>query len=97
MYCIATEASFDAAHFLKNYNGKCKNIHGHRWRVIIRTKADSLQEDNEYDGMITDFKDMKRDHLAKSLKNSLLKRGLNLIRLTSGQQQRTFQGISLKP
>lgn len=61
MYCIATEASFDAAHFLKSYNGKCKNIHGHRWRVIIRTKADSLQEDNEYDGMITDFKDIKRD------------------------------------
>lgn len=61
MYCIATEASFDAAHFLKNYKGKCKNIHGHRWKVVIKTTASALREDNEYDGMITDFKDIKRD------------------------------------
>ena len=27
MYSVTTEGSFDAAHFLKDYQGKCKNIH----------------------------------------------------------------------
>ena len=35
MYYLKTEAAFDSAHFLKDYQGKCKNLHGHRWRVII--------------------------------------------------------------
>jgi len=61
MYNIATEVSFDAAHFLKNYDGKCKNIHGHRWRVVISTKSDDLQENMHLRGMVTDFKDLKSD------------------------------------
>ena len=42
MYFLQSEASFDAAHFLKNYNGKCKNIHGHRWRVVVKVSGDRL-------------------------------------------------------
>ena len=61
MYNIATEASFDAAHFLKNYEGKCSNIHGHRWRVVIGTRAESLQENVHLEGMVTDFRDLKSD------------------------------------
>lgn len=30
MYTLVSEANFDSAHFLSEYNGKCKNIHGHR-------------------------------------------------------------------
>ena len=36
MYVLQTEQSFDAAHFLKDYKGKCSNIHGHRWRVVVQ-------------------------------------------------------------
>lgn len=61
MYNIATEASFDAAHFLKNYKGKCSNIHGHRWRVVISTRAEILQDNVHLEGMVTDFKDLKSD------------------------------------
>jgi len=32
---LKTEFEFEAAHSLKGYNGKCANVHGHRWRVII--------------------------------------------------------------
>ena len=39
MYSVRTEGSFDAAHFLANYQGKCRNLHGHRWRVIIEVKS----------------------------------------------------------
>ena len=34
MYKLKTESSFDAAHFLTDYHGKCENLHGHRWRVV---------------------------------------------------------------
>ena len=59
MYSVTTEGSFDAAHFLKDYQGKCKNIHGHRWRVIIEVSAASLLEDKQNQGMVADFKDVK--------------------------------------
>lgn len=55
MNLIKTEASFDAAHFLSNYNGKCKNIHGHRWRVIVEIKGTLTN------GMLVDFGILKND------------------------------------
>jgi len=55
MYVLSTEASFDAAHFLTNYNGKCKNIHGHRWRVVLEIKGEAEN------GMVTDFNIIKKD------------------------------------
>ena len=27
---------FDAAHYLRNYKGKCANTHGHRWEVLVK-------------------------------------------------------------
>ena len=55
MYILSSEASFDAAHFLTNYIGKCKNIHGHRWRVIASIKGDVSN------GMVVDFNIIKKD------------------------------------
>ena len=57
MYTVSTEASFDSAHFLKNYDGKCANLHGHRWRVLVEVKAEKLGDDS----MVIDFTDLKRD------------------------------------
>ena len=39
MYYIRSESSFDSAHFLKGYAGKCSNLHGHRWRVVVELGA----------------------------------------------------------
>ncbi len=61
MYYITTETSFDAAHFLKGYEGKCKNIHGHRWRVVIKIQSKELLKDKQHNGMIVDFKELKND------------------------------------
>ena len=35
MYILKTESSFDSAHFLSGYEGKCSNLHGHRWRIVL--------------------------------------------------------------
>lgn len=59
MYYLRTEHSFDSAHFLKGYKGKCRNIHGHRWRIIIEIANDSLIENGPKKGMLVDFGDIK--------------------------------------
>lgn len=61
MYYLASEHSFDAAHFLSGHEGKCKNIHGHRWRVVIEVKSKTLQTGNQFEGMIVDFAQLKED------------------------------------
>lgn len=61
MFSIKTEKSFDSAHFLKGYNGKCSNIHGHRWRVIVEVQSDKLILNGEKEGMVVDFGDIKQD------------------------------------
>ncbi len=60
MYILRTEGHFDSAHFLANYEGKCRNIHGHRWVVDVEVKSESLQAGGQLDGMIIDFGDLKR-------------------------------------
>ncbi|MCR5196326.1 MAG: 6-carboxytetrahydropterin synthase [Pseudobutyrivibrio sp.] len=59
MYYLTSEASFDGAHFLYGYEGKCSNLHGHRWKVVLRVKAESLQQDGQHKGMVVDFNDVK--------------------------------------
>jgi len=61
MYILKTEHSFDSAHFLAGYEGKCANIHGHRWRVEIEVQAEELVASGQLDGMVVDFGDLKRD------------------------------------
>lgn len=60
MYGLKTESSFDAAHFLTDYHGKCENLHGHRWRVVAVIATDELQETGTCKDMVMDFGDFKR-------------------------------------
>ena len=60
MYYLKTEQSFDAAHFLKGYAGKCHNLHGHRWRVIVEIRSDKLRTDAQCRSMVVDFSDLKK-------------------------------------
>lgn len=59
MYYLKTEQSFDAAHFLKGYQGKCHNLHGHRWRVIAELQGETLSEEPQTRGMLVDFGELK--------------------------------------
>ena len=51
---LRLETHFDAAHYLPNYNGKCANLHGHTYRVII--EIDGQVKEN---GMVEDFTTLK--------------------------------------
>ena len=61
MYTIKAKQHFDSAHFLFGYEGKCRNIHGHRWEVETEVYAERLQSDGQCRGMVIDFGDLKGD------------------------------------
>ena len=61
MYGLKTEVEFDAAHFLTDYEGKCENLHGHRWRVVVYIEQDELQEAGQERDMVIDFARFKRE------------------------------------
>ncbi len=62
MYELTTENSFDAAHFLAGYKGKCSNLHGHRWRVTATVQREELTDSGQCRGMVVDFSRLK-EHL----------------------------------
>lgn len=74
MYTLKTEQSFDSAHFLHGYKGKCSNIHGHRWTIVAEIFSYSLEQDGQLRGMIVDFSDFKHDLklIADSLDHCLI-------------------------
>lgn len=59
MYGLKTESSFDAAHFLTDYDGKCENLHGHRWRVVAWIETGDLGSSGQEKDMVVDFSAFK--------------------------------------
>lgn len=80
MHALRTEASFDSAHFLTDYYGKCENLHGHRWRVVVTTAPQELQTSGTTRDMVLDFGVFKREvrAVADSLDHSFLVEGGSL-------------------
>lgn len=52
---LRRDFSFDAAHNLVEYHGKCERLHGHTYRMIVEIKGTPDSE-----GMIVDFIEVKR-------------------------------------
>jgi len=55
MFEVRVETEFAAAHFLRDYHGKCENLHGHNYKVYAHARASSLNEG----GMLIDFGELK--------------------------------------
>lgn len=53
---------FDAAHSLYDYIGKCKNLHGHTWKVEIRIVMSKFLKDlsNTFNGILLDFVELSK-------------------------------------
>jgi len=52
---LTINVNFEAAHFIKNYSGKCSRLHGHNWKVEVNIYGNKLDEL----GMLIDFRDLK--------------------------------------
>lgn len=55
MYTIKVISSFSAAHSLREYQGKCENLHGHNWKVEAVVASAELDRA----GMVMDFGELK--------------------------------------
>ncbi len=56
MYRAGVWDHFSSAHYLRNYQGKCENLHGHNWKVELVVKGETLDKS----GMLIDFGILKR-------------------------------------
>ncbi len=58
---LTREFTFEMAHVLEGYDGPCRNVHGHSYRLYVTVKgfpvSDSL---NPKLGMVIDFGDLKK-------------------------------------
>lgn len=56
MYVVSVQATYDSAHYLRNYQGKCERLHGHHYVVEVALQAEGLNAG----GMAYDFVDVKK-------------------------------------
>jgi len=55
MFELTVKDEFSSAHFLRDYNGKCRNLHGHTWKVAVTVKGAKLNKI----GVMADFVELK--------------------------------------
>jgi 6-pyruvoyltetrahydropterin/6-carboxytetrahydropterin synthase len=63
-YVVSKEQDFAAAHFLRQYHGKCEQLHGHNYIVRVHVGCDEL----DAEGMVVDFcrlRDVMREVLGR--------------------------------
>lgn len=67
---------FEMAHALWNYDGLCKNIHGHTYKLYVTVLGEPIADENDKkNGMVIDFGDLKRivkDQIVDKLDHSLV-------------------------
>jgi 6-pyruvoyltetrahydropterin/6-carboxytetrahydropterin synthase len=56
MYEVSVDETFAAAHNLRNYRGKCENLHGHNYKVRITLAGQELDST----GLLYDFVQLKK-------------------------------------
>ncbi|MBQ5904150.1 MAG: 6-carboxytetrahydropterin synthase [Alistipes sp.] len=58
---LTKEFSFEAAHALGGYDGPCREIHGHSYRLFVTIKGEpSTDPTNPKQGMVMDFGVLKK-------------------------------------
>ena len=56
MFEVTVEQTFAAGHALREYKGKCENVHGHNYRVQVTVEGEQLNRI----GLLVDFVELKR-------------------------------------
>lgn len=102
MYRIHVRGHFDAAHYLRGYQGRCEALHGHRWEVIVALETAQLNEiELGYD--FTELKQILREAVLSRLDHHCLNdvppfdqinaSTENLARVIHGWLQEALEGV----
>ncbi len=58
---ITKRFSFETGHALYGYDGKCKNVHGHSYKLFVTVIGSPIEDKNHVKyGMVIDFTDLKK-------------------------------------
>ena len=58
---ITKQFSFETGHALYGYDGKCKNVHGHSYKLSVTVIGKPISDtSNVKYGMVIDFSDLKK-------------------------------------
>ncbi|MEY8020508.1 6-pyruvoyl tetrahydropterin synthase family protein [Muriicola sp. SD30] len=58
---VTKEFSFETGHALYGYDGKCKNVHGHSYKLAVTVIGTPISEEGAVKlGMVIDFGDLKK-------------------------------------
>ncbi len=81
---------FDMAHALWEYDGPCRNIHGHSYKLYVTLLGTPMSENGHpKDGMVYDFSELK-----KIIERSILNVFDHALVLSDQESQELIQGIS---
>lgn len=58
---ITKQFSFETGHALYGYDGKCRNVHGHSYRLSVTVFGQPIDDNSNVKyGMVIDFSDLKK-------------------------------------
>ena len=58
---ITKQFSFETGHALYGYDGKCRNVHGHSYKLSVTVIGTPIDDNNHVKyGMVIDFGDLKK-------------------------------------
>jgi 6-pyruvoyltetrahydropterin/6-carboxytetrahydropterin synthase len=61
MIRITKQFTFETAHALYGYDGKCRNVHGHSYKLSVTVIGQPITDPNHVKyGMVIDFSDLKK-------------------------------------
>ncbi|MFQ3340430.1 MAG: 6-pyruvoyltetrahydropterin/6-carboxytetrahydropterin synthase [Flavobacteriaceae bacterium] len=61
MIRVSKEFKFETGHALYGYDGLCKNVHGHSYKLTVTLKGTPISENSNVKyGMVMDFSDLKK-------------------------------------
>ena len=61
MFSVWKDMVISSAHNLRDYKGRCENLHGHNWTVRLVVEGEALDKT----GMLVDFADL--DHAMREV------------------------------
>jgi len=68
--------NFEMAHILKDYDGPCRNIHGHSYKLFVTVSGTPITDSSSPKlGMVMDFKELKtivKDHIVNRFDHALV-------------------------
>lgn len=98
---LTKEFTFEAAHMLEGYDGLCREIHGHSYRLFVTIKGEPVSDpESPKMGMVMDFGLLKRivnEQIVSRLDHSFMMRATPKAEEVARQLSINFSRVVITP